>query len=99
MSNKIKPLSDRVLIKPIPEDTTGELLIPDQAKEKPQKGEVIAAGEGKDGQFMRIHAGDTAYYRKGSGISFPGGLLMLRYGQDVIAVVENHFAASTPVAD
>lgn len=73
-AKKIKPLSDRVLVKPIEkeEEKKGGLIIPDTAKEKPQEGEVIAVGPGKrddDGKLipMDVKAGDRILYGKYSG--------------------------------
>ena len=56
-----KPINDRVVVKPAPADekTKGGIIIPDTAKEKPQRGEVIAVGPGKDGNKMTVKKGDT----------------------------------------
>ena len=75
MATKITPLHDRVIIRRIEdstEKTAGGLFIPDSAKEKPQEGEVIAAGEGKykeDGtrQGLDVKAGDRVLFGKYSG--------------------------------
>ena len=71
---KIQPLGDRVLVKPIESKETkrGGLIIPDSAKEKPQEGEVVACGKGKlteDGKIlpMDVKAGDRILYGKYSG--------------------------------
>ena len=71
---KVKPLHDRVLIKRIEEQETvrGGIIIPDSAKEKPQEGEVIAAGTGKrleDGKVLplEVKAGDRVLFGKYSG--------------------------------
>ena len=71
---KVKPLHDRVLIKRIEEQETvrGGIIIPDSAKEKPQEGEVIAAGSGKrleDGKVLplEVKAGDRVLFGKYSG--------------------------------
>lgn len=95
----ITPLSDRLLIKPLPDTKETELIIPDNAKEKPQRGEVIAAGEGKDGRPMGINTGDIVYFTKGAGIPFPDGLRMMRYGVEVIAVEKKHFASEGMTSD
>ncbi|MFN7117188.1 MAG: co-chaperone GroES [Saprospiraceae bacterium] len=65
----MKPISDRVVIKPAAaeETTKGGIIIPDTAKEKPQKGEVVAVGPGKDGNLMTVHTGDTVLYGKYAG--------------------------------
>ena len=72
---KIKPLGDRVVIKPSPaeEKTRGGIILPDTAKEKPVVGEVVAAGPGRkadDGKLvpMDLKAGDKVLYGKYSGI-------------------------------
>ncbi len=64
-----KPINDRVVIKPAPAEdkTSGGIIIPDTAKEKPQKGEVIAVGPGKDGNAMTVAVGDTVLYGKYAG--------------------------------
>ena len=75
MATNIKPLHDRVIIRRIEDNvnqTAGGLFIPDSAKEKPQEGEVIAAGEGKykeDGtrQTLDVKAGDRVLFGKYSG--------------------------------
>ena len=65
----MKPIADRVIIKPAPaeEKTKGGLIIPDTAKEKPQRGEVVAVGPGKDDNKPTVKAGDTVLYGKYSG--------------------------------
>mgnify|MGYP003417663180 CR=1 FL=1 len=65
----MKPINDRVVVKPAPaeEKTAGGIIIPDTAKEKPQKGEIIAVGPGKDGQKMTVKKGDMVLYGKYSG--------------------------------
>ena len=71
---KVKPLGDRVLVKPVEEDeqVKGGIIIPDTAKEKPQRGEIVAVGDGKlDDSGNRIPlsvaSGDTVYYAIYSG--------------------------------
>ena len=65
----IKPLADRVLILPAPaeEKTVGGLIIPDTAKEKPLKGEVVAVGNGTKDEEMVLAVGDTVLYGKYAG--------------------------------
>ena len=68
----MRPIADRVIIKPAPADekTKGGIIIPDTAKEKPQRGEVVAAGpgkQGKDGYAMTVKAGDIVLYGKYAG--------------------------------
>ena len=69
MVETIKPLGDRVLVEPAPaeERTTSGIIIPDTAKEKPQRGRVIAAGQGKKDEPMTVKAGDSVLYGKYSG--------------------------------
>lgn len=71
---KVKPLGDRVIIKPLPQEekTKGGVILPDTAKEKPQQGEVVAVGKGRitdDGKKieMEVKAGDKVLYGKYSG--------------------------------
>lgn len=66
---KLKPLADRVLIKPAPaeETTLSGIIIPDSAKEKPLKGSVLAAGEGTKDEKMILKEGDTVLYGKYAG--------------------------------
>ena len=65
----IKPLADRVLVQPeaAEEKTASGIIIPDTAKEKPQRGTIIAAGSGKTDEPMTVKAGDTVLYGKYSG--------------------------------
>ena len=69
MSINVKPLADRVIIEPSPaeEKTTGGIIIPDTAKEKPKKGKVIAAGSGKKDEPVTVKEGDTVLYGQYSG--------------------------------
>ena len=85
------PLHDRVIIKPAPstEKTPGGIIIPDTAKEKPQRGTVIAAGPGKKDEPVIVKKGDTVLYGKYSGteIRIDGqDLLIVREG-DILAIV------------
>lgn len=65
----MKPINDRVVVKPSPaeEKTKGGIIIPDTAKERPQKGEVVAVGPGKDGNLMTVQVGDIVLYGKYAG--------------------------------
>jgi chaperonin GroES len=93
----LKPLADRVVIKALEETETmrGGLYIPDTAKEKPQQGEIIAAGPGKfdekGGQRipMDVKVGDKVLYAKYSGTEFTldGEQLLILRESDVLAVV------------
>ena len=66
---KVKPLQDRVLVKPADAETktAGGIIIPDSAKEKPQRGTVVAAGPGKKDEPTSVKIGDTILYGKYSG--------------------------------
>lgn len=65
----MKPINDRVVVKPADaeEKTAGGIIIPDTAKEKPQRGEVVAVGPGKDDQKMTVSVGDSVLYGKYAG--------------------------------
>ena len=68
----MKPINDRVIVKPASADekTKGGIIIPDTAKEKPQRGEVIAVGPGKEGNKMTVKKGDIVLYGKYAGQEF-----------------------------
>ncbi len=87
----IKPLADRVLILPTPaeEKTIGGIIIPDTAKEKPLKGEVIAAGNGTKDEEMVLKAGDHVLYGKyaGTEIELDGTKYLIMRQSDVLAVL------------
>ena len=87
----IKPLADRVLILPAPaeEKTIGGIIIPDTAKEKPLKGEVIAAGNGTKDEEMVLKAGDHVLYGKyaGTEIEQDGTKYLIMRQSDVLAVL------------
>ncbi|MBP3924153.1 co-chaperone GroES [bacterium] len=93
----IKPLGDRIVIKVIEdtEQTSGGIFIPDSAKEKPQKGEVVAVGEGKmnekgEREPMDVKVGDTILYAKYSGtdIKMDGVEYKILSIKDALAVIE-----------
>lgn len=65
----MKPINDRVVVKPATaeEKTKGGIIIPDTAKEKPQRGEIVAVGPGKDGNAMTVKKGDVVLYGKYAG--------------------------------
>jgi len=65
----MKPINDRVIVKPAKAETktAGGIILPDTAKEKPQKGKVIAVGPGKDGVKMTVKKGNTVLYGKYAG--------------------------------
>lgn len=87
----IKPLADRVLIKPAPaeEKTAGGIIIPDTAKEKPLQGEVLAIGNGTKDEEMVLKAGDTVLYGKyaGTEVEFDGVKYLIMRQSDVLAVL------------
>ncbi|HET9499769.1 MAG TPA: co-chaperone GroES [Marmoricola sp.] len=97
MSVNIKPLEDRIVVKPLDaEQTTASgLVIPDTAKEKPQEGEVIAVGPGRfneDGDEripMDISVGDKVIYSKygGTEVKYSGEEYLILSGRDVLAIV------------
>ncbi|MGB3617434.1 MAG: co-chaperone GroES [Catalinimonas sp.] len=69
MSVNIQPLADRVVVKPAAaeEKTASGIIIPDTAKEKPQRGEIVAVGNGKKDEPMTVKVGDKILYGKYSG--------------------------------
>ena len=87
----MKPIADRVIIKPAPaeEKTKGGIIIPDTAKEKPQRGEVIAVGPGKDGNLMTVHEGDIVLYGKYSGqeITHEGADYLIMREDDILVII------------
>ena len=91
MAIKIKPLADRVLVEPAPaeEKTAGGIIIPDTAKEKPQRGKVVAVGNGKADEPMTVKAGDMVLYGKYSGteLSFEGHDYLMMKESDILAIV------------
>jgi chaperonin GroES len=96
MSISIKPLADRVIVAPAAaeEKTKSGIIIPDTAKEKPQRGEVVAVGEGKvseQGSLMapQVKVGDQVLYGKyaGTEISVDGGDYLIMRESDILAVL------------
>lgn len=84
----IQPLADRVLIRPAAaEEKIGGIIIPDTAKEKPLKGEVLAVGQGTKDEEMILKAGDTVLYGKYAGqeIEVDGEKLLMMRQSDVMA--------------
>ena len=95
---KIRPLGDRVLVKPLDKEKQerGGLIIPDTAKEKPQEGEIVAAGKGKvsdDGKVlpMDVKAGDRILYGKYSGteIKIDGDDYLIMHQEDILGILES----------
>ena len=91
MSVNIKPLSDRVLVEPAAaeEKTASGIIIPDTAKEKPQRGTVGAAGPGKPDEPGTVKVGDTVLYGKYSGteLQLEGKDYMMMRESDILAIV------------
>ncbi|MBO6234690.1 MAG: co-chaperone GroES [Prevotella sp.] len=88
---KIQPLADRVLIKPAEaEEKIGGIIIPDTAKEKPLKGEIIATGNGTKDEEMILKVGDHVLYGKYAGqeLEFDGEKYMVMRQSDVIAIIK-----------
>ena len=87
----IKPLADRVLIKPAPavEKTIGGIIIPDSAKEKPLRGEIIAVGKGTKDEEMVVKPGDTVLYGKyaGTELELDGEKYLIMRQSDVLAIL------------
>ena len=88
---KIKPLADRVIIEPAAAEgkTASGIIIPDTAKEKPQKGTVLAAGPGKKDEPMTLKSGDVVLYGKYSGteINVDGTNYLIMRESDVLAII------------
>ena len=88
----MKPINDRVVVKPAPaeEKTKGGIIIPDTAKEKPQRGEVIAVGPGKDGNLMTVQPGDIVLYGKYAGqeLQYNGVDYLIMREDDILVILE-----------
>ncbi|AFN75924.1 Chaperonin GroES [Melioribacter roseus P3M-2] len=94
---KIKPLADRVIVKPkeAEETTKGGIILPDTAKEKPIEGTVVAVGEGRiteDGKLINMHVkvGDTVLYGKYSGteVKIDGEEYLIMRESDIYGIVQ-----------
>ncbi|MDY6122424.1 MAG: co-chaperone GroES [Porphyromonas sp.] len=87
----VKPLADRVLVRPAQaeEKTVGGIIIPDSAKEKPLKGEVMAVGKGTKDEEMILKAGDMVLYGKyaGTEIEIEGEKFLIMRQSDVLATI------------
>ncbi len=88
----MKPINDRVVVKPAPADekTKGGIIIPDTAKEKPQRGEVVAVGPGKEGNLMTVAVGDIVLYGKYAGqeIHYEGVDYLIMREDDILVILE-----------
>lgn len=92
MSNlNIKPLADRVIVEPAAaeEKTASGIIIPDTAKEKPQKGSVVAVGSGKKDEPLTVKVGDHVLYGKyaGTEITVDGKEYLIMRESDIFAIV------------
>ena len=88
---KIKPLADRVLVEPLEAETktASGIIIPDSAKEKPQKGNVISVGPGTKENPVTLKVGDTVLYGKysGSELKFESNDYLIMRESDILAIV------------
>ncbi len=91
MSVNVKPLADRVLVEPAAaeEKTAGGIIIPDTAKEKPQRGTIVAVGNGKKDEPLTVKVGDTVLYGKyaGTELSYEGSDYLIMKESDIYAIV------------
>jgi chaperonin GroES len=91
MALNIKPLADRVLIEPAPAETktASGIIIPDNAKEKPQKGTVVAAGKGTKDDPITVKVGDTVLYGKyaGTELKLEGKDYLMMRESDILAII------------
>ena len=87
----VRPLHDRILVRRTSEEdkTAGGIIIPDTAKEKPQKGTIVAVGPGTADQKMTVKVGNTVLYGKYSGteISFEGRDYLIMKESDIYAII------------
>lgn len=88
----MKPINDRVVVKPAAaeERTAGGLIIPDTAKEKPQRGEVVAVGPGKKDVPMTVKKGDVVLYGKYAGqeLSYKGEDYLIVKQDDILVILD-----------
>lgn len=93
---KVRPLHDRILVRRMPEEekTTGGIIIPDTAKEKPQRGEIVATGKGRvteDGKTLplEVRVGDRILFGKYSGteLKLNGSEFLMMREEDVLGVI------------
>ncbi len=87
----IRPLADRVLIEPMAAETktASGIIIPDTAKEKPQKGKVVAVGPGTKDEDMTVKVGDAVLYGKyaGTDLKFEGVDYLIMRQSDILAII------------
>src|SRR5688572_30504306 len=99
MAMNIRPLGDRVLIEPVEQDETiagGMLVLPETAKEKPQQGNVLAAGQGRRDEAgkrvdMDVKVGDTVLFARyaGSEIKLDRKKMLILKESDILGIVDN----------
>lgn len=91
MSVNVKPLADRVLVEPAAaeEKTAGGIIIPDTAKEKPQRGKIVAVGNGKPDEPITVKVGDEVLYGKyaGTELTIEGKDYLIMRESDIFAIV------------
>jgi len=87
----MKPVNDRILVKPhkAEETTKGGIIIPDTIKEKPNKGEIVAVGPGKDGKKLTLKVGETVLFGKFAGqeLELDGDTFIIMREDDVLLVL------------
>lgn len=87
----MRPINDRVVVKPSAAEakTKGGIIIPDTAKEKPQKGKIVAVGPGKDGNKLTVKKGDTVLYGKYAGqeINYEGNDYLIMREDDILVIL------------
>ena len=93
-TSPIKPLADRVVVRPLTEEELGNvsasgIIIPDTAKEKPQKGKVVAVGPGTKDVDMTVSVGDSVLYGKyaGTDLKLDGVDYLIMRESDILAIV------------
>ena len=91
MSLKITPIADRVVVEPTAAETTtaSGIIIPDTAKEKPQRGTIVAVGTDKKDEPMTVKSGDTVLYGKyaGTEITVEGKEYLIMRESDIFAII------------
>ncbi|MDP5081768.1 MAG: co-chaperone GroES [Winogradskyella sp.] len=91
MSLNIKPLADRVLVEPMEAETktASGIIIPDNAKEKPQRGTVVATGKGTKDEPITVKVGDTVLYGKygGTELKLEGKDYLMMRESDILAII------------
>ena len=94
MSVNLKPLADRVLVEAAPaeEKTASGIIIPDTAKEKPQRGTVVAVGQGKKDEPVTVKVGDTVIYGQyaGTEIKIEGKDYLIMRESDIFGIVSSN---------